>query len=60
MPLGSVEGPRQPRRAGDQVALDGVGRLVVVDPLLNPRFEFGRVFLRQDGVEGRLGPQRRV
>ena len=48
-PLAAVDRQCQPRRLVDQLALDGVPRLHVADPLLGALFELFGVFLGQDG-----------
>ena len=48
-PLAALDRQRQPRRLVDQLALDGVARLHVADPLLDALFELFGVFLGQDG-----------
>src|SRR5271157_4568286 len=48
-PLAALDRQRQPRRLADQVALDGVLRLHIADPLLGPLLQSFGVFLGQDG-----------
>ena len=54
-PLAALDRQRQPRRLADQVALDGVLRLHIADPLLGPLFQSFGIFLGQAGHDGEGG-----